>query len=132
MPFWARWPFETMLLPRRPVQRLDALDDAQRDDLTDVVQELLVRYDNLFTRSFPYSMGWHNAPGRADAPHWTLHAHFYPPLLRAEQQKFMVGYEMLAESQRDVSPEDAAAWLREQQTVHHATHGADELAGERR
>jgi UDPglucose--hexose-1-phosphate uridylyltransferase len=114
VPWWATWPFETLLLPRQAVARLPDLTAPQREDLAAVLGELTARYDMLFSCSFPYSMGWHGAPfdGR-DAQPWQLHAHFYPPLLRSAQiRKFMVGYEMLAEAQRDLSPEQAAAALR--------------------
>ena len=121
VPWWAAWPFETLLLPRRPWQRLDALDDAARDALAAIVRELTVRYDNLFSCSFPYSMGWHGAPSRTgQAGAWRVHAHFYPPLLRsASVRKFMVGYELLAEVQRDLTPEQAAAALRAVPAVHY-------------
>ena len=114
VPWWANWPFETLLMPRRPVQRMDQLDDDQRDALAAAVRELTTRYDNLFGCSFPYSMGWHGAPfSPGDQSHWQLHAHFYPPLLRsANVRKFMVGYEMMAEAQRDLTPEQAAERLR--------------------
>ncbi len=114
VPWWASWPFETLLLPRFPVQRVDQLDVDQRDDLAIALRELTARYDNLFGCSFPYSMGWHGAPyGGGDQVHWQLHAHFYPPLLRsATVRKFMVGYELLAEAQRDLTPEQAAERLR--------------------
>ncbi len=114
VPWWATWPFETLLLPRQPLQRMDHLDNDQRNSLAAAVQELTARYDNLFGCSFPYSMGWHGAPFVAgDQSHWQLHAHFYPPLLRsATVRKFMVGYEMLAEAQRDLTPEQAAERLR--------------------
>lgn len=120
-PFWAVWPFETLLLPRRPVLRLPDLTPAERDALADILKRLLTKYDNLFEVSFPYSMGWHAAPNDdGHHPHWTLHAHFYPPLLRsATVKKFMVGYEMLAEAQRDLTPEQAAARLRELPEVHY-------------
>jgi len=115
VPFWAAWPFETLLLPRFAVQRLPQLGDAQRDSLARILKAMTTRYDNLFRTSFPYSMGWHQAPfGTPDIGHWQLHAHFYPPLLRsASVRKFMVGYEMLAEPQRDLTPERAAQMLRE-------------------
>lgn len=115
VPFWAAWPFETLLLPRFPVQRMPQLTGAQRASLAAILKALTTRYDNLFQTSFPYSMGWHQAPfGAGDADHWLLHAHFYPPLLRsAAVRKFMVGYEMLAEPQRDLTPERAAAKLRD-------------------
>jgi len=124
VPFWATWPFETLLLPRFAVQRLPQLNHAQRDDLALVVRELTTRYDNLFECSFPYSMGWHGAPtgpdANIDAWHWQLHAHFYPPLLRsASVRKFMVGFEMLAEAQRDLTPEQAAQQLRASSTRHY-------------
>ncbi|QJE01849.1 UDP-glucose--hexose-1-phosphate uridylyltransferase [Massilia forsythiae] len=120
VPYWAAWPFETLLLPRFAVSRLEDLTREQRADLALALKKLTTRYDNLFETSFPYSMGWHGAPyspaGEADDKQpWQLHAHFYPPLLRsATVRKFMVGFEMLAESQRDLTPEQAAARLREQ------------------
>jgi UDPglucose--hexose-1-phosphate uridylyltransferase len=113
VPFWAAWPFETLLVPKRPAARLTELADAARDDLAVVLHELLGRYDGLFKRPFPYSMGWHQAPfGDDPTEHWQVHAHFYPPLLRANMRKFMVGYELLAETQRDLTAEDAAGRLR--------------------
>ncbi len=119
VPFWAAWPFETLLIPRRPAARLPELDAAARDDLADVLLGLLGRYDGLFRRPFPYSMGWHQAPFGAadDTAGWQVHAHFYPPLLRATVRKFMVGYELLAETQRDLTAEDAAERLRAVQIV---------------
>ena len=121
VPYWATWPFETLLLPRFAVQRLPDLDRAQREDLARAVQELTARYDNLFECSFPYSMGWHGAPFDASDPRpWQVHAHFYPPLLRsATVRKFMVGFEMLAEAQRDLTPEQAAARLRALSPTHY-------------
>lgn len=121
VPWWAVWPFETLLMPRFSVQRIEHLNAAQRDGLADVLRELTARYDNLFGCPFPYSMGWHGAPYLpGDHSHWILHAHFYPPLLRsATVRKFMVGYEMLAEAQRDLTPETAAAQLRAQSPVHY-------------
>jgi UDPglucose--hexose-1-phosphate uridylyltransferase len=114
VPFWAAWPFETLLLPRFAVQRMPQLTGGQRDSLSSILKSLTTRYDNLFRTSFPYSMGWHGAPFTAgSSDHWQLHAHFYPPLLRsASVRKFMVGYEMLAEPQRDITPERAAEMLR--------------------
>lgn len=125
VPFWATWPFETLLLPRFAVQRLPQLEAAQRADLALALQQLTTRYDNLFQCPFPYSMGWHGAPfdGRDAAP-WQLHAHFYPPLLRSAQvRKFMVGFEMLAEAQRDLTPEQAAERLRAQSPLHYRQAG---------
>lgn len=114
VPHWAAWPYETLLLPTEPAARLPELSAAQRADLAMALQELTCRYDNLFGCSFPYSMGWHGAPfDERDASPWQLHAHFYPPLLRsASVRKFMVGFEMLAEAQRDLTPEQAAERLR--------------------
>lgn len=121
VPHWATWPFETLLLPRFAVQRLPQLNPAQRADLAVALKALTARYDNLFGCSFPYSMGWHGAPfDGQDAAHWTLHAHFYPPLLRsASVRKFMVGFEMLAEAQRDLTPEQAAERLRAVPATHY-------------
>ena len=115
VPFWASWPFEALLIARAPTRRLPDLDGPRRDSLAAILIELLAAYDGLFDLSFPYSMGWHQAPSRAgsaDEAHWQLHAHFYPPLLDAEKRKFMVGYELLAETQRDLTAEDAAERLR--------------------
>jgi UDPglucose--hexose-1-phosphate uridylyltransferase len=120
LPYWATWPYETLLLPRRQVSRLPDLTAAERRSLAEILKRLLTRYDNLFEVSFPYSMGWHGAPsGVADFVHWQLHAHFYPPLLRsATVKKFMVGYEMLGEAQRDLTGEQAAQTLRDQSEIH--------------
>jgi UDPglucose--hexose-1-phosphate uridylyltransferase len=122
VPFWATWPFETLLLPRFSVQQMPQLSAVQRQDLALALKQLTTRYDNLFQTSFPYSMGWHGAPFDArDASPWQLHAHFYPPLLRsASVRKFMVGFEMLAEAQRDLTPEQAAQRLRELSDVHYS------------
>ncbi len=121
VPYWASWPFEALLLPRFAVQRMPHLDTEQRSDLAVILKELTARYDNLFGCSFPYSMGWHGAPFTGSAyDHWQLHAHFYPPLLRsASVRKFMVGYEMLAEAQRDLTPEQAAEKLRNVSPQHY-------------
>lgn len=122
VPYWAVWPFETLLLPRRSLKRIEDLSSAQQLTLADALKGLLTRYDNLFETSFPYSMGWHPAPYTPAAPadHWQLHAHFYPPLLRsATVRKFMVGYEMLGEPQRDLTPEQAAQRLRDLNGIHY-------------
>ncbi len=114
VPFWATWPFETLVLPRRHAAALDELDSEGRDAFAEILKELGTRYDRLFDVSFPYTMGLHQRPvdGKAH-PYWHLHAHFYPPLLRsASVRKFMVGYEMLAGPQRDITPELAARRLR--------------------
>ena len=120
IPYWATWPYEILLLPRRHVLRLPDLTDSERTSLAKILKWLLTRYDNLFEVSFPYSMGWHGAPSDAgDFECWQLHAHFCPPLLRsATVKKFMVGYEMLAEAQRDLTPEHAAQTLRNQSEIH--------------
>jgi UDPglucose--hexose-1-phosphate uridylyltransferase len=123
VPFWAIWPFELLLTPRRPVQRLPDLTPGERTSLADILRRLLIRYDNVFETSFPYSMGWHGAPtDEGEFEHWQLHAHFYPPLLRsATVKKFMVGYEMLGEPQRDLTPEQAADRLRGVSEQHYLT-----------
>lgn len=115
VPFWATWPFETLILPRSQVLRLPDLGADERIGLAALLGDLLGAYDRLFGVSFPYSMGWHGAPFDSQShEHWQLHAHVYPPLLRsATVKKFMVGYEMLAEPQRDLTAEHAAARLRE-------------------
>jgi len=122
VPYWATWPYETLLLPtRRQIRHLPELTSAEKRSLAEIYKRLLTRYDNLFQVSFPYSMGWHGAPaGEGDFSHWQLHAHFYPPLLRsATVQKFMVGYEMLAEAQRDLTAEQAAEKLRVLSDTHY-------------
>lgn len=115
VPFWAVWPFEALVLSRRPVASLSLLEDAERTDLAEAVQRLTRRYDALFGVSFPYSAGIHQAPTDGQRhPEWHLHMHFYPPLLRsASVRKFLVGYEMLGEPQRDLTAETAAARLRD-------------------
>jgi UDPglucose--hexose-1-phosphate uridylyltransferase len=127
VPWWASWPFETLLLPRRAVASMPELTLRERNSLAAMLRELTIRYDNLFATSFPYSMGWHGAPsGEEGCEYWQLHAHFYPPLLRsATVKKFMVGYEMLCEPQRDLTPEQAAARLREQSTIHYLARGSE-------
>lgn len=122
VPFWAVWPFETMVVSREQRRSLLDLSDAERDDLADMLRRLTIRYDNLFRTSFPYSAGIHQAPTDGDEhAEWHLHMHFYPPLLRsATVKKFMVGYEMLGEPQRDVLPEVAAERLRQASHVHYA------------
>jgi len=129
VPYWAVWPFETLLLPRRHALRLPDLENVERDALAAILKRLLVRYDNLFETSFPYSMGWHGAPFSPvaapasmgeDFTHWQVHAHVYPPLLRsATVKKHMVGYEMLSEAQRDLTAERAAERLRALPEIHY-------------
>ena len=121
VPFWAAWPFELLLIPKDPARVISELDAAARDDLAGVLRDVLARYDGLFRRPFPYSMGWHQAPSGGDPGEtegWQLHAHVYPPLLRENVRKFMVGYELLAETQRDLTPEDAAGRLRDVPAEH--------------
>lgn len=116
VPYWASWPFEILLLARGGIARLEDMNEAQGTSLARILKRLLARYDALFETSFPYSMGWHGAPHAlaGDTAHWQLHAHFYPPLLRSAQvRKFMVGFELLAEAQRDLTPEAAAKTLRD-------------------
>ena len=127
VPFWALWPFETMLLPKAHLSNILEMDANQRRDLAEAMVRLNVRYDNLFQTSFPYSMGIHQAPTTGEVrgagrehPHWHFHIHYYPPLLRSRSvKKFMVGYEMMAMPQRDLTPEAAAARLRDQAEVHY-------------
>ncbi|KAA9325568.1 UDP-glucose--hexose-1-phosphate uridylyltransferase [Hymenobacter busanensis] len=128
VPYWAVWPFETLLLPRRHVQDVAQLTDAAKDGLADAVRQLTIRYDNLFQTSFPYSAGLHQRPTNGqEHPSWHLHLHFYPPLLRsATVRKFMVGYELLADPQRDITPEAAAERLRGLPTVHYKQNLAAE------
>jgi UDPglucose--hexose-1-phosphate uridylyltransferase len=114
VPFWAAWPFETLVVSRRRVESLTQLEAEERRGLADILRRMVTRYDNLFETLFPYSMGFHQAPTDGlPHPEWHLHLHFYPPLLRsAAVRKFMVGYELLAEAQRDITPEEAAERLR--------------------
>jgi UDPglucose--hexose-1-phosphate uridylyltransferase len=121
VPFWAVWPFETMLLPVRRVPDLPSLSPDERDALADALRRTCVRYDNLFRTAFPYSMGFHGRPvDGQDHPWWRLHAVYFPPLLRsATVRKFLVGFELTAEPQRDLTAEDAAARLRIQPEVHY-------------
>ena len=121
IPFWAVWPYEAMIISKRPVQNILQLNDKERTDLADIYRQLTIMYDNLFETSFAYSAGLHQAPtdGR-DYPEWHLHMHFYPPLLRsATVKKFMVGYEMLATPQRDITAEQAAERLRNLSKIHY-------------
>lgn len=122
VPWWARWPFETLLLPRAHRPGLGDLEGAERAALARILGELFRAQDNLFACDFPYSFGWHGLPpdaGRDARAAWQLHAHCYPPLLRsASVRKFMVGFELLAEAQRDLTAEEAAARLREARGPH--------------
>ena len=125
VPYWATWPFELLILPRRHVRRVPELEARERDALAQTLKHVLVKLDNLFETSFPYSMGWHGAPSGGNCStggtaHWLLHAHLYPPLLRsATVRKFMVGFEMLGEPQRDLTAEQAAERLQRLPDVHY-------------
>ena len=121
VPYWAAWPFETLVLPKFSVSRMTELSEPQKVTLADIIKQITIRYDNLFQYSFPYSMGWHGAPfDGQDHLAWTLHASFFPPLLKdATVRKFMVGYEMMAEPQRDITPEQAADRLRQSSSTHY-------------
>jgi UDPglucose--hexose-1-phosphate uridylyltransferase len=120
VPYWAVWPFETMILSRRHARSFVDFTDAERNDLAAIMRSLTIRYDNLFTTAFPYTMGFHQQPTDGKShPEWHFHAHYFPPLLRsATVQKFMVGYEMLGSPQRDITAESAAAHLRGVNEVH--------------
>ena len=127
VPYWAVWPYEALLLPsRRHIPRMSDMTPAEELSLADILKQLTTRYDNLFESSFPYSMGFHGAPSGLEykdttvEAHWQFHALFYPPLLRsATVKKFMVGYEMLANAQRDLTAEQAAEKLRGVPEVHY-------------
>jgi UDPglucose--hexose-1-phosphate uridylyltransferase len=121
VPFWAVWPFEILVIAHRPAARLTDLTPGEIESLADVLRQVTIRYDNLFEVAFPYSMGIHPAPADGEPhPEWVLHAHFYPPLLRsATVRKFMVGYEMLAMPQRDLTSEVAAERLRSLPGIHY-------------
>ena len=121
VPFWAFWPFETMLVSRRPFARFGDMSEEEKDALADIVRAITIKYDNLFNVSFPYSAGFHPAPTDGqDHPEWHFHKHFYPPLLRsATIKKFRVGYEMLGNEQRDITAEYSAGLLRELPEVHY-------------
>ncbi|MGH2622644.1 MAG: UDP-glucose--hexose-1-phosphate uridylyltransferase [Sphingobacterium sp.] len=121
VPYWAAWPFETLVISKRQLRDISEFTAEEKKDLAKTLKELTTRYDNVFSTSFPYSAGMHQAPvntGNVDFWHW--HMHFYPPLLRsATVKKFMVGYEMLANPQRDITAESAADILRKQPTIHY-------------
>lgn len=121
VPFWAFWPYETLVVSRRPFARFTDMTGQERDGLADIIRRITIRYDNLFQVSFPYSSGFHPAPTDGqDHPEWHFHMHFYPPLLRsATVKKFSVGYEMLANAQRDITAEAAAAVLQGLSETHY-------------
>ncbi len=130
VPFWAVWPFEVLLSARRPARELSELSGEEISALAETLKRVTISYDNLFETPFPYSMGFHQAPADGkEHPEWVLHAHFYPPLLRsATVRKFMVGYEMLAMPQRDVTPEAAAERLRATPQVHYKARQASGIS----
>jgi UDPglucose--hexose-1-phosphate uridylyltransferase len=125
VPFWAVWPFETMILPKRAVSSILELSEKEKVDFADMYRVLTTKYDNLFEISFPYSAGVHQAPtDGASYPEWHLHMHFYPPLLRsATVRKFMVGYEMMGGPQRDITAEQSAERLKQLSTIHYKQNG---------
>ncbi len=127
VPFWATWPFEAMIVPKRSMSRITQMSEAEKLSFADAYRRLTIRYDNLFEVSFPYSAGIHQAPSdHLDHHEWHWHMVFYPPLLRSSTvKKFMVGYEMLANPQRDITPEFSAKRLRELSEVHFKTVNAD-------
>ena len=121
VPFWAVWPYETMIVSKRHITSLLYFTDDEKTALADAIKRLTIRYDNMFETSFPYSSGMHQSPvNMGDQPYWHWHMHFYPPLLRsATVKKFMVGYEMLANPQRDITAEFAAEKLRNLSEIHY-------------
>ena len=121
VPFWAVWPYETMIVSKRKIENLLFFSDEEKLSLATILKDLTTKYDNLFEMSFPYSAGIHQSPtDKKPHPEWHFHMHFYPPLLRnAEVKKFMVGYEMLAEPQRDITPEQSAEILKNISTIHY-------------
>ena len=126
VPWWAVWPFETLVLSKRHLGAMPDLKDREKTSLADILKQITIRYDNLFKTNFPYTMGFHQRPADDEAhEEWHFHAHFYPPLLRsATVKKFMVGFEMLGMPQRDITPERAAEQLREV-PAEHFYHGPD-------
>jgi UDPglucose--hexose-1-phosphate uridylyltransferase len=121
VPFWAVWPFEILVAPLAHATGLDQLTPEARQGLADILKRITTRYDNVFEAPFPYTMGFHQRPvDSGKHPHFHMHAHFYPPLLRsATVRKFMVGFEMLGNPQRDITAESAAARLRSASEVHY-------------
>lgn len=121
VPFWAVWPYELMIIPRRHFQHIGLITDTEKASFAEMLKDLTIRMDNLFETSFPYSSGIHQSPTDGQAhPEWHFHMSFYPPLLRsATVKKFMVGYEMFATPQRDITAEQAAEKLRNLSGVHY-------------
>jgi len=131
VPFWAVWPFETMVLPKDHLRSIDEMNSSQARGLADALHRMSIRFDNLFSASFPYSMGIHQQPadnGSHDS--WHFHIHYYPPLLRsAAVRKFMVGYELLANPQRDITAEKSAKMLRDCSEIHYSEKNKGDLRG---
>ena len=123
VPFWATWPYEIMIISKRHFGNIIAMTNEEKTAFAEIIKDVTIRYDNLFETSFPYSSGIHQSPtDRVSHPEWHFHMHFYPPLLRsATVKKFMVGYEMLGEAQRDISPEQSAKILRDLPNIHYKT-----------
>jgi UDPglucose--hexose-1-phosphate uridylyltransferase len=121
VPFWAVWPYETMIISKRKIRNILQFSEDEKILFAEIIKDLTTKYDNLFETSFPYSAGIHQSPTDGlEHPEWHFHMHFYPPLLRsAEVKKFMVGYEMLAEAQRDITPEQSAEILKNLSTIHY-------------
>ncbi|MDO4880528.1 MAG: UDP-glucose--hexose-1-phosphate uridylyltransferase [Capnocytophaga sp.] len=121
VPYWAVWPYETMIISKRAISSIDQFSDEEISAFAEILQQLTIKYDNLFETSFPYSAGIHQAPTNGeDHSHWHFQMNFYPPLLRsASVKKFMVGYEMMAESQRDITAEQSAERLRNLSNIHY-------------
>lgn len=121
VPFWATWPYETMIISKKPLNSLLAFSHQDQALFAQILKDLTIKYDNVFSVSFPYSAGIHQAPTDLEShEEWHFHMHFYPPLLRsASVKKFMVGYEMLAEAQRDITPEQSAEILKNISTIHY-------------
>lgn len=124
VPFWATWPYETMIISKRHFGNIIAMTNDETKAFAETLKIITTKYDNLFETSFPYSSGIHQAPtDRVAHPEWHFHMHFYPPLLRSSTvKKFMVGYEMLGEAQRDIAPEQSASTLRNLSILHYKTN----------
>ncbi len=121
VPYWAVWPYETMIISRRKIRDISGLTENETHDFAQIIKALTIKYDNIFKTSFPYSAGIHQAPTDGlEHPEWHMHMSFYPPLLRSSTvKKFMVGYEMFADPQRDITAEQAATTIRSQSDIHY-------------
>ena len=125
IPYWAVWPYETMILPKRKLAHIGLLSESEKISYAEILKQLTIKYDNIFNTSFPYSAGIHQAPTDGkDHPEWHFHMSFYPPLLRsATVKKFMVGYEMFANPQRDITAEQAAETMKSLSNEHFSQLG---------